>query len=28
MAGTIRKGRCEIDSATGQIRKFDVSLGW
>ena len=27
-AGTIRKGRCEIDSATGRIRKFDVSSVW
>ena len=28
MAGTIRKGRCDIDSATGRISKFDVSHGW
>ena len=28
MAGTIRKGRCEIDSLTGHIRKFDANYGW
>jgi len=28
MAGTTRKGRCEIDTATGRIKKFDASLGW
>jgi hypothetical protein len=28
MAGPIRKGRCEIDSTTGRIRKFETSLGW
>jgi hypothetical protein len=28
IAGTIRKGRCDIDSATGRISKFDVSHGW
>jgi hypothetical protein len=28
MAGTIRKGRCEIDSATGALREFHASIGW
>ena len=28
MGGTIRKGHCEIDSATGSIRKFDADLSW
>ena len=28
MAGTARKGHCEIDSGTGRIRKFDANLGW
>ena len=28
IAGTIRKGRCDIDSATGRISRFDVSDGW
>ena len=28
MAGTVRKGRCEIDSATGRIRDFSANLGW
>jgi hypothetical protein len=28
MARTIRKGRCEIDSSTGHIRKFVAGLDW
>jgi hypothetical protein len=28
MAGTVRKGRCEIDSYSGHIRKFKASVGW
>jgi hypothetical protein len=28
MAGAVRKGRCEIDSATGQVRGFHANLGW
>jgi hypothetical protein len=28
MRGTIRKGRCEIDSSTGYIRKFNANSGW
>ena len=27
MAGTIRRGRCKIDSHTGEIRDFEASLG-
>jgi hypothetical protein len=26
--GAIRKGRCEIDSFTGSLRKFDANYGW
>jgi hypothetical protein len=28
MAGTVRKGDCEIDSATGSIKEFNASRGW
>jgi hypothetical protein len=28
MAGAIRKGRCEIDTATGKIREFHTSDSW
>jgi len=28
LARTVRKGRCEIDSATGRIRKFEAKTGW
>src|SRR5262249_52949195 len=28
LAWTIRKGHCEIDSATGLVRKFDANNGW
>jgi len=28
MGGTIRQGNCEIDSATGRLRKFDANAGW
>jgi hypothetical protein len=28
MAGTIRSGSCEIDSATGHMRRFDANMTW
>ena len=28
VSGAVRKGRCEIDSATGRVRGFHANLGW